>query len=310
MHPDRFANHTESERKFATQEFQRLTEAFEVLRENKLGGDQPPPRPESNRRTNPKQSPTERTVLVSEALARDGGRATCPSPRGKPITFIVKPGTKSGQRMRLKDGGDEILVRIKIDPTSTAAYRQFRAARDASDWPSSRTDPNSAPRPRSKSAGYPQGPEFTPRPQTKAKEARDFWSNSAMFIFACLVILVPASIAIIAALASGSHGSEESGTNLESSDSSAISISVEPTDSACSSELTRCWSYSVSTDFACESAVVSFKILGSDGVTPKRTETRYFFDLTPGQSKPMVIDASSYSEDSLLQITDTHCYAS
>ncbi len=105
MHPDRFAGRPESEVRLATIAYQRLDEAFRVLRNgspsSNEGTEQNPPRNSSP----PRNGDDFRTSrALPPEVFRDGGTIAVETPMGRRI-LRIRPATKPGTVLRVRGAG-------------------------------------------------------------------------------------------------------------------------------------------------------------------------------------------------------------
>lgn len=114
MHPDRFSGRPEGEIKFATAEFQRLTKARDILREQMSGAsDAKPgrtyPNPDQRQQEQRAAPATDINVAISRDQAFAGNVILVHTPAGNAVYIRLPKTFKLHQEIRFKGRGDVVL---------------------------------------------------------------------------------------------------------------------------------------------------------------------------------------------------------
>lgn len=132
MHPDRHVGRPESEVRLATQEFQRLTAARDVLTAGEASMDESRRAAESTRHVVP--------LTVSPLIAADGGIVEIRSGAGVPLSVRIPAAVSDGTVLRVPDRDVDAgyrYVRIAVQRDDLDDFERFVQAREAADWSNS-----------------------------------------------------------------------------------------------------------------------------------------------------------------------------
>lgn len=295
MHPDRFAGRPDGEIRFATAEFQRLTNARDLLREVLSGAfgtcrDEEPQDGEHNKSTEDPEEPlaTSISVVIPYSQAVVGNVIVVHTPAGEAVRIRLPHLGQVGTTVRVRGRGDgftssgarnDLLVFIQLAPEENT-------------------------RPDMKSSGPQKAHDNEANRQARTDEngkTRSGLSGKASLGIAALIVI---TTILIGSFLSGMPSSSES---IEADNGSSIDFASETdADPICPSDMTECWSWTITPAQSCSYATVAVDLSYSEtGIGSRRAQV-FVEGLVAGREKEIFLNASGV-EQSYAAISSFTC---